>query len=178
MKSVLVIVDMQNDFITGSLANDAALKIIPNIKAEVESGKYECIIFTRDTHFDNYLETQEGKNLPVNHCIENTWGWEICDELNFANFNKAKVFYLQKDSFGSNQWKSFLESNEIEQTAKITFVGTCTDICVVSNVLCVKAAFPEAQIMCIESCCAPLMGSKAKQDAALEIMKSCQISVI
>jgi len=177
MNKILVVVDMQNDFLTGSLANESAVNVIPNIKREIESGKYDHIIFTRDTHRESYLETQEGKRLPVEHCIKDTWGWEVTSELPTGGKN---VYFLNKPTFGYNDWYDFVthtlavDGNE----AEFTFTGTCTDICVVSNALAVKAAFSEAQVKCIADGCAPLFGDPKRQESALTVMESCQVDVI
>ena len=100
MNKILVVVDMQNDFLTGTLANESAVNVIPNIKREIESGKYTHIIFTRDTHTEKYLETQEGKRLPVTHCIAGSKGWNVCDELLNSNFGIIEPMYLNKPTFG------------------------------------------------------------------------------
>lgn len=180
MEKVLFVVDMQNDFLTGSLANESAVEIIPNIKREIESGYYDHIIFTRDTHSSNYLNTQEGKLLPVPHCIFMTKGWEVCEELSNLNFKTSKIAFLNKPTFGYAKWGEFIRNSSIktDDDCEFTFTGTCTDICVISNALAVKAAFPESKVRCIADCCAPLMGSDAKQNATFEVMKSCQIDVI
>ena len=184
MNKILVVVDMQNDFLTGSLANESAVKVIPNIKREIESGKYTHIIFTRDTHTEKYLETQEGKRLPVTHCVQGTWGWQVCDELLHAKWGEGiPPYFLDKPTFGYNDWFKFvwfecLIHNTIDKDVEFTFTGTCTDICVVSNALAVKAAFPEATVKCVADCCAPLFGDSKRQEAALTVMESCQVDVI
>ena len=179
MNKILVVVDMQNDFLTGSLANESAVKVIPNIKREIESEKYTHIIFTRDTHTKDYLNTQEGKRLPYVHCVIDTWGWQVCDDLLNANFNGVEPMFLNKPTFGFKDWVDYFDNNYLMgEDAEFTFTGTCTDICVVSNVLAVKAAFPEAQVKCLAECCAPLFGNPAFQEAALTVMNSCQVDVI
>ena len=177
MNKILVVVDMQNDFLTGSLANESAVNVIPNIKREIESGKYTHIIFTRDTHNKNYLETQEGKRLPVEHCIKDTWGWEVTSELPTDGNN---VYFLDKPTFGYKNWYGFIIHDLVTygDDSEFTFTGTCTDICVVSNALAIKAAFPEAQVRCIADCCAPLFGDHKRQESALTVMESCQVDVI
>lgn len=176
MKNVLIVVDMQNDFLTGTLANESAVQIIPNIVEEIKSGKYDHIIFTRDTHTTNYLNTQEGELLPVEHCIINTPGWNVDDELiKEAQLTGLSIEFIDKPTFGYNNWGSvFNNQSDIEE---VTFTGTCTDICVVSNALAVKAALPEVKVSCIAKCCAPLFGSEELQNSALNVMKSCQINV-
>lgn len=179
MNKILVVVDMQNDFLTGSLANESAVKVIPNIKREIESGKYTHIIFTRDTHDQNYLETQEGKRLPFVHCVKDTWGWEVCDELLNANMGTIDPMFLNKPTFGYKYWTEYFdEAYLIGDDSEFTFTGTCTDICVVSNALAVKAAFPEAQVRVLADCCAPLFGDPNLQESALNVMHSCQIDTI
>ena len=176
---ILVVVDMQNDFLTGSLANESAVNVIPNIKRELESGKYTHIIFTRDTHYNDYLETQEGKRLPVTHCVHGTWGWEVSEELLKADFSSVPSYYINKPTFGYNNWKQVIEEDGLDgNDSEFTFTGTCTDICVVSNALAVKATFPEAQVKCIADCCAPLFGDPKRQESALTVMESCQVDVI
>ena len=176
MKKILVVVDMQNDFLTGTLANESAVNVIPNIKREIESGNYDHIIFTRDTHKDYYLKTQEGRRLPVEHCIVNTWGWEVTSEL---PTNGNNVYFLDKPTFGYRDWYEFLiRTVHTDYDPEITFTGTCTDICVVSNALAVKAALPEAQVKCIADCCAPLFGDPKRQESALTVMESCQVDII
>ena len=176
---ILVVVDMQNDFLTGTLANESAVNVIPNIKREIESGKYTHIIFTRDTHTEKYLETQEGRRLPFVHCVAGTWGWNVCDELLNANFGIIEPMFLNKPTFGYKDWVDYFDQNYlIGDESEFTFTGTCTDICVVSNALAVKAAFPEAQVRCIADCCAPLFGNPELQKSALNVMGSCQVDVI
>ena len=179
MNKILVVVDMQNDFLTGSLANESAVKVIPNIKREIESGKYTHIIFTRDTHTEKYLETQEGRRLPFVHCVAGTWGWNVCDELLNSNFGIIEPMFLNKPTFGFKDWVDYFDQNYlIGDDSEFTFTGTCTDICVVSNALAVKAAFPEATVKCIADCCAPLFGLPKNQESALTVMNSCQVEVI
>ena len=176
---ILVVVDMQNDFLTGTLANESAVNVIPNIKREIESGNYTHIIFTRDTHTEKYLETQEGKRLPVTHCIFGTWGWDVNSELTGANSGTIEPMFLNKPTFGYKDWVDYFDQNYlIGDDSEFTFTGTCTDICVVSNALAVKAAFPEAQVRCIADCCAPLFGDPKRQESALTVMESCQVDVI
>lgn len=184
MKKITVVIDMQNDFITGALANSAAESIIPSVLEEIN--KSDVVVYTRDTHGDNYFETQEGKNLPVQHCIKDTWGWEIVDELNPKNLIVAcalvgKQFYIvDKPTFGCvDIWKNDFFTkliNENEQNVEITFCGTCTDICVVSNAMIVKSLYPEIVINVKADACAGLTPDKHK--AALNVMDSCQINVI
>ena len=169
MKKVLIVVDMQNDFIDGALGSKEAVSIVPNVRKKIE--EYEKngdeIIFTRDTHGENYMDTQEGRNLPVPHCIEGTPGWEIAEGLNTENRHEI----INKRSFGYDQWKQYdFEDAEIEM------VGLCTDICVVSNALVLKAMFPETPIKVDSGCCAGVTVESHK--AALATMRSCQIEIV
>lgn len=182
MKKITVVIDMQNDFITGALANSAAESIIPSVLEEIN--KSDVVVYTRDTHGDNYFETQEGKNLPVQHCIKDDWGWEIVDELNPKNLIVAgvlvgKPFYIvDKPTFGCvDIWKDdFFKKLVNEKDVEVTFCGTCTDICVVSNAMIVKSLYPEIVINVKADACAGLTPDKHK--AALNVMDSCQINVI
>ena len=165
---LLLVIDMQNDFIDGSLGTAEAVAIVPRVLEKVKKfdGK---IIFTQDTHGDNYLDTQEGKRLPVKHCIEGTDGWEIREEL--RPYVRTK---WQKRAFCSIALAEMI--SEMENIESIEMVGLCTDICVVSNALIIKAANREIPIIVDSSCCAGV--TPEKHEAALEVMRSCQIEVI
>ena len=167
MKRTLIVVDMQNDFIDGALGTKEAQTIVPNVKKKIEEYKArgDEIIFTRDTHLSNYLETNEGKHLPVEHCIDGTYGWIIADEVNYPEYK-----HINKKTFGYTLWDYEGEFEEIE------IIGLCTDICVVSNALILKATFPEINITVDASCCAGVTPETHK--AALTTMKMCQINVI
>ena len=163
---VLIVIDMQNDFVTGTLGNKEAQAIVLNVQAKVKeyADRGDRIIFTRDTHEENYLDTPEGKKLPVKHCINGTEGWQIVPGLEVENCE-----YIDKPTFGWLNWEGFGSNDEIE------LVGVYTDICVVSNALILKAKYPEATISVDASCCAGV--TPEKHNAALETMKSCQIDV-
>ena len=165
----LIVVDMQVDFITGSLGSDLATAIVPNVVEKVKSfdGK---VIFTRDTHFENYMGTSEGKNLPVPHCIKDTDGWQICDEL--RAYAKTVV---DKPTFGSMALPKLLEDDG-EPIEKIELCGLCTDICVISNAMILKAAFPEATVAVDSSCSAGV--SVESHNTALAAMRAVQIEVV
>lgn len=168
---VLVVVDMQNDFIDGALGTKEAVAIVPNVKKKIEEfdGK---VLFTRDTHHENYMNTQEGKNLPVVHCVEGTKGWEISDEL--KSFVKSEP--INKPTFGSNELGKILsELNNKEEIESIELIGLCTDICVISNAMVIKAFLPEVPISVDSTCCAGV--SVESHLRALEAMKVCQIEV-
>ena len=165
----LIVVDMQNDFIDGALGTAEAVSIVPYVKSVIENfdGK---VIFTRDTHFENYMETQEGKNLPVPHCIKGTDGWQIRAELDALRKTEA----IDKVTFGSKDLVQILKNEgDIES---ITFVGLCTDICVISNVMIVKAFYPEIPLIVDAKACAGVTPESHKN--ALNAMKMCQVTVI
>lgn len=164
----LIVVDMQNDFITGTLGSEIAKEIVPNVVEKVKNfdGK---VIFTRDTHYAEYMQTQEGKNLPIKHCIKDTDGWQICDEL------KPYVSeVVDKITFGSINLPKILEDYN-EEIEKIELCGLCTDICVISNAVILKAAFPEVKIEVDSNCCAGV--SVESHNTALNAMKAVQIAV-
>ena len=171
MQNVLVVVDMQNDFIDGALGTKEAVAIVPNVKAKIENFE-GTILFTRDTHFENYMDTQEGKNLPVPHCIKDTEGWQIRAELEVFRTTDA----IDKVTFGSSELPEKLRAlNEEEAIESITFIGLCTDICVISNVMVAKAFFPEIPVIVDAACCAGVTPETHKN--ALEAMKVCQVKV-
>lgn len=165
----LIVVDMQVDFINGALGSNLAVAIVPNVVEKVKSfdGK---VIFTRDTHFKDYMNTQEGKNLPVPHCVKDTDGWQICDELK----PYADVI-IDKLTFGSIELPNFIKSFN-EPIEKIELCGLCTDICVISNAVVLKAAFPEVPIAVDSSCCAGV--TVESHNNALNAMKVIQIEII
>lgn len=173
MKNVLVIVDMQKDFINGSLKNDFGETVVENIVKEIKSNKYDYIALTRDTHFSNYLETLEGQNLPIEHCVKDTDGYKI-DQRIYDAVEESKIAHklYDKKTFGSFSLPMELEiyENELES---ITVTGLCTDICVVSNALILRAELPNVKMYYIEEACAGTTVEKHK--AALEVMDSCQI---
>lgn len=164
---VLVVVDMQNDFIYDALGSDEAIKIVPYVKQVIDEFQGE-VIYTRDTHQNNYLETQEGKNLPVPHCIINTKGHEIISSL-----DTSSSLIIDKPTFGSIELQEYLK--KIENLESVTFIGVCTDICVVSNAIMAKAFLPEVKIIVDSKACAGV--TKELHEAALLVMKSCQIEV-
>lgn len=168
----LIVVDMQNDFIDGSLGTKEAQAIVPNVKKKIEEYRRRSdeIIFTRDTHYENYLETPEGRKLPVEHCIKDTNGWEISADLDVEN-----CICINKSTFGWMGWEQTRQQYGLEMN-DIELVGLCTDICVVSNALILKAAFPDANVTVDAACCAGVTPQTHK--AALETMKMCQIEVI
>lgn len=182
---VLIIVDGQHDFTYGALRNEDAIKAIPNIVKKINEFDGDYILLTMDTHDENYLESNEGKMLPVVHCVKDTEGWKIEKEIQTAvcraegRNDKNRVIYFEKPTFGSTVLADFLDLELLEKYdhLDIEYVGFCTDICVVSNVLMDKAfLYDKADITVDASCCAGVTPEKHK--AALETMKSCQINVI
>ena len=169
MKKVLVVVDMQEDFIYGSLGSEAARAIVPNIKRKIEEylSSNNTVIFTRDTHRANYLETQEGKFLPVPHCIHGTKGWCVIDEL-----EHCECQHIDKYTFGYTHWDQWI-GNECES---IELCGVLSEICVISNALVLKAVYPNVPIFVDNKCCAG--ASTETHEAAMAVLKSCQINVV
>lgn len=168
-KKILVVIDMQNDFIDGALGTAEAVEIIDRVAEKIkEYRKADCeVIFTRDTHGEDYLQTNEGKQLPVLHCIQGTLGWDITSKLEVKD---SKV--IDKPSFGSLELAEYIKQNKGNQ---IELVGLCTDICVIANALVLKTFFPETDILVDASCCA---GVTPKSHAnAIEAMKMCHIIV-
>lgn len=165
MKKTLIVIDMQNDFIDMALGTSEAVAIVPKVKEKireyVENG--DEIIFTRDTHFEDYLESTEGKYLPVAHCIKGTKGWEIAEGLYVEG---CKV--IDKPNFGWPNWKE-------EQLEDVEIIGLCTDICVVSNALIIKSVFPDARVKVDPACCAGV--TVESHEAALKTMAMCQVEV-
>ncbi|MBQ5799359.1 MAG: cysteine hydrolase [Oscillospiraceae bacterium] len=174
MRKILVVVDMQNDFIDGALGTKEAVAIVPNVVEKIKEYDPWNVYLTRDTHYENYLDTQEGRNLPVPHCIKDTHGWEICDAVK-AVTERAEAT-INKPTFGSAELASKLMIERAKEALEIELVGLCTDICVVSNALLLKAAMPEAPITVDGRCCAGVTPESHRH--ALETMKACQVKVI
>lgn len=173
---ILVVVDMQKDFTSGALGNKECEGVVPKIVDIINTEDFDNIILTRDTHQSNYLETQEGKHLPVTHCIEGTDGWEIRDEIMCAVGNK-KHSIINKPTFGSVNLATALGCISADEQNKydITLVGVCTGICVISNTLLLKAYLPEARIAVRANACACITPESHK--TALDAMKLCQIEI-
>ena len=176
---ILIVVDMQNDFVSGALGTPEAGEIVPYVVGRVVEGmnRGEEILFTRDTHEANYLSTQEGKKLPVPHCVRDTEGWEIVEPL-----RKYAEHPIDKPTFGSQVLGALLKARDEDLhkqgkpgVEKVTFIGLCTDICVISNALLIKAFLPEAEIVVDARCCAGVTPESHRN--ALEAMKMCQITV-
>lgn len=172
MRDLLLVIDMQNDFIDGALGTKEAIAIVPNVKKKIEEFN-GLVLFTRDTHFDNYMDTQEGQNLPVPHCIKDTDGWQIRSELDALRNTVA----IDKLTFGSSELGTRLvELNNEDAINSITLIGLCTDICVISNAMIAKAFLPEVPIYVDASCCAGV--SPETHNNALDAMEVCQIKVL
>jgi nicotinamidase-related amidase len=174
MKKVLVVVDMQNDFVDGALGSREAVAIVPAVVKKI-SGFDGDIFVTYDTHFENYMETAEGKKLPVPHCIKGTKGWELNGEVEAALAEKEYTA-VEKNTFGSVDLPGLIGETVGDEDFTVELVGLCTDICVVSNALIIKANFPETPISVDSACCAGV--TPEKHDAALETMASCHIDII
>jgi nicotinamidase-related amidase len=174
---ILIVVDMQNDFIDGALGTPEAVAIVPNVVAKIKEFDGR-VLYTRDTHEENYMETQEGKNLPVPHCIRGSEGWEIRPEIDALRTEDA----IDKPTFGSVELGQILKAQDEELKAQgktgiesITLIGLCTDICVISNAMIAKAYLPEVPVIVDAACCAGV--TPQSHTNALEAMKMCQVAV-
>ena len=171
----LVVIDVQNDFVTGSLGTAEAVEMLPRLREKMRSFE-GAILMTIDTHEENYLDTQEGRMLPVKHCIMGTEGWRFPEEVNALRESRGARIYA-KPTFGSEKLvadlKRLYESDELES---VELVGLCTDICVISNALLLKAFLPEVKLTVDASCCAGV--TPESHQRALEAMKACQIEVV
>lgn len=182
-RNFLIVVDVQNDFITGTLRNEEAMKKVSNIVDRINNFNGDCILVTQDTHHDDYLETDEGKKLPVAHCIENDFGWEIepsvKEALDKANERGILVNFFKKNTFGSYVLYTYFRGVNGLNDFNIDIVGFCTDICVVSNALLLKTALCDSKnvnINVIENCCAGV--TPESHEAALKTMEMCQINIV
>ena len=173
MKNILVVVDMQKDFVDGALGSGDAVAIVPAVCEKIKAFDGEIFV-TYDTHGENYAETNEGRNLPVPHCIEGTDGWQLDKDVAKALENK-KFTAVRKPTFGGVELPGLIKSAVGDEEFTVELIGLCTDICVVSNALLIKAAFPEIDISVDSACCAGV--SRETHDAALSTMKCCQIKV-
>ena len=171
MSKILIVIDMQNDFIDGALGTNEAVAIVPKVRNKIQEYKLNnnAVIYTRDTHADNYLQTQEGINLPVPHCIKDTYGWQVSKEL-----MDDSMTVIDKPTFGSTVLAEMLKNHF--KCTEVELIGLCTDICVISNALLIKAHLPEVKITVDASCCAGVTPKSHRN--ALTAMKMCQISII
>lgn len=171
----LVVIDMQKDFVDGALGTPEAQAIVEGVAARARDFE-GTVVFTRDTHEPNYLETQEGRNLPVVHCVRDTPGWELVPELEEVRRTRDAMVF-DKPTFGSVALVWWLaQQNDETPIDSIEVIGLCTDICVVSNALLIKAHFPEIPVRCEAALCAGV--TPAAHDAALSTMRSCQVEVL
>lgn len=174
MKKFLIVVDMQKDFVDGALGTKEAQAIIPAAVKKIEEFDGE-IFATFDTHFENYMDTAEGRKLPVPHCIKDAEGWQLYKDIAKA-LEKKKFTPVDKFTFGSVDLPELIIRAAEGEDFTIELIGLCTDICVISNALILKANFPEAAIAVDEKCCAGV--TPEKHDAAIETMRSCQIDIL
>lgn len=174
MKKFLVVVDMQKDFVDGALGSKEACAIVPAAAEKIKGFDGEIFV-TYDTHFDGYLDTAEGKKLPVPHCIKDTDGWQLNKDI-AAALDGKNYTPVEKYTFGSVKLPELIKNAAGGDSFEIELIGLCTDICVVSNALLLKAAFPEAPIAVDPACCAGV--TPDKHEAALETMRSCQIDIL
>ena len=172
MRKILIVIDMQNDFIDAALGTKEAVSIVEAVKEKIRSFPAEDVIATMDTHDEGYMQTQEGKNLPVMHCIKGTDGWKIRPDI-AELLTGARIF--EKPTFGSTALAADLKDLSEKEEIELELIGLCTDICVVSNALLLKASMPEIKISVDAACCAGV--TPQKHLAALETMRSCQIDV-
>lgn len=172
--NALIVIDVQNDFVTGTLGTQEACRMLPHLMEKVK--EFQGIIFmTQDSHSENYLETQEGQKLPVPHCITGTKGWRFTEELEEIQKEKQIKVY-QKPCFGSTQLvEDLVRLYEEGELQSVELAGICTDICVVSNALMIKSRMPELPLFVDAACCAGV--TPQKHEAALEVMESCQITI-
>ena len=171
MKNYLIVVDMQNDFIDGSLGTKEAEAIVDKVADKIRGFDGE-VVFTRDTHMPEYLDTQEGRRLPVVHCVKGSFGWQIREGLEAIR----PCTVIDKPTFGSSELGVLLAQRDLdEKIGSITVIGLCTDICVISNALLIKAFLPETPIVVDAACCAGVTPESHKN--ALEAMKMCQITI-
>lgn len=172
-RKILVVVDMQNDFITGTLGTKEAEAIVPKVCEKLRKFDGQ-VYFTMDTHGENYLETQEGRNLPVKHCIKGTWGWQLNSQVDALRHSTP----IEKETFGSKGLADVLKAQNTYEgpIEEIQLIGLCTDICVISNALLLKAYLPEVKLTVDASCCAGV--SPESHQRALDAMKACQIEIL
>lgn len=173
-QKILVVIDLQNDFINGALGTEEAQKILPKCQEKIQNHPGE-VIFTQDTHDENYLSSQEGRNLPTVHCINGSWGWQLAPEIEKIQ-QECNYRIFQKPTFASTDLAQYLyRINQEKPITEIEFIGLCTDICVVSNALMVKGHLPEVPIKIDPACCAG--STPAAHEAALCTLQSCQITI-
>lgn len=181
VRKALVIVDMQNDFLDGVLGNERCLATVPEVVNLIKEGDYNAIIYSQDTHNEDYLSTQEGKHLPVIHCVKGTAGWELNQDvkeaINSYELNKEGcIFNYEKNTFGGLVLTDILKEDCFKDCDEIHFCGVCTGICVISNIMIAKAAVPEIRLCLVEKACACVTEESHK--TAIEALKTCQVDII
>ena len=175
MKKILIVVDMQNDFVDGALGSEQAKAILPNVVKKINDFDGDDVFVTYDTHYDNYMSTLEGAKLPVPHCIDGTYGHELNADVNASLKGKNRTDIV-KTTFGTFEIARILKEKYPGEEIEAEVIGLCTDICVISNVLILRASYPNAVIKVDASCCAGV--SEATHQAALDAMNCCQIDII
>ncbi len=173
MRKLLLVIDMQTDFVDGALGSPEAVAIIPNVLREIAKYDKKDIIATRDTHPESYMQTREGRYLPVPHCIQYTSGWKLHPEIAPA---LEGCMIVDKPTFGSTELSDHIVKLAETEDVEVTLVGLCTDICVVSNAMLIKAALPEIDVKVVADACAGV--TPESHSAALMTMKMCQIDII
>ena len=174
MKHILIVVDIQKDFVDGALGTKEAVAMIGNAAKKIEEFDGDIFV-TYDTHYENYMETAEGRKLPVCHCVKGTDGWALDHKI--AKALEGKAFTkVEKLTFGSTELPDLIKKTVGDEDFDITLIGLCTDICVVSNALILKANFPEKDIYVDAACCAGV--TPETHNAALTTMKMCQIEIL
>lgn len=181
---ILAVIDMQNDFITGCLGNTECKQTVSNVVELINTGDYDALVITYDTHDKDYLSTQEGRKLPVVHCVKGTDGWELnplvetaikkFEQRSLGQNNNPTVKRFEKPVFGSLEFAEYLKT--LEDVTEIVFCGVCTGICVISNAMLAKAALPEATLKVVAKACACV--TPRSHNTALEAMKLCQIEIV
>lgn len=180
MRKALVVIDMQNDFLDGVLGNERCMATVPEVVNLIENGGYNAVIYSQDTHDEDYLETQEGKRLPMIHCVKNTSGWNLNKDVenaiaNYHEERRGSVFSFRKTSFGGLVFADIC-MKELEGFDEIHFCGVCTGICVISNVIIAKAAVPNVRLCLIDKACACV--TEETHEIAKAALKTCQVDII
>ena len=177
MKKILVVIDMQKDFITGALGNEQTRAVVSRVCEKIKASKENAdtsIFYTKDTHGEDYLKTMEGAKLPVVHCIEGTDGWELIPEID--KLVREEDYIVCKETFGAKDLISLLQELYPEGVEEIELVGVCTDICVIANAMIIKAYFPNSRIIIDEKCCAGV--TEQSHEIALKAMAMCHIEIV
>lgn len=180
MKKALVVIDMQNDFLDGVLGNERCMATVPEVVNLVENGDYNAVIYSQDTHDENYLDTQEGQRLPVVHCVKGTDGWKLNQQVadaieKFKTERRGLLFSYEKDTFGGLPLATIC-IEELADYDEIHFCGVCTGICVISNIIIAKASVPNIRLCLVDKACACI--SEETHEVAKAALKTCQVDII